>query len=319
MPFQDVDEVSAVESPRPPSRVERVLRKVFIEDWNLKLLSLGITLLLWFVVTGQNTPINTHATVQLRFVRPDALEISNDPPRNVDVLLIGSRHKLDDIDRTSLIATIDISDQRAGERILRLADRAHIEQLPDGVKIDKFEPGNISIRLEPIVHKELPIEARIEGTPAEGYEVYAVHLSKPTVSAAGPASKVNAIAKAMTETISVAGRKDSFSAANVALDIADPKVDVREPIVTVDVEIGEKRTERVFENVPITADANVQLVQRSANVTLIGPNALITQLQPGNLTLRLNSDGTPGVDLPQPFAGKVVLKSTKPEKLVATR
>ncbi len=319
MPFQDVDEVSAVESPRPPSRVERVLRKVFIEDWNLKLLSLGITLLLWFVVTGQNTPISTHATVQLRFVRPDALEISNDPPRNVDVLLTGSRHKLDDIDRTSLIATIDISDQRAGERILRLADKTRIEQLPEGVKIDAFQPSTISIRLEPTIHKELPIEARIEGTPAEGYEVYSVRLSKSTVSATGPASKVNAIAKAMTETISVAGRKESFNADNVALDIADPKVDVLSPIVSVDVEIGEKRSERVFENVPITADANVQLVQRSASVTLIGPNVLLSQLQPGNLTLRLNGDGTATIDLPPPFAGKVVLKSTKPEKLVATR
>src|SRR6185436_6862929 len=136
MPFQDIDEVSEVESPRAPSRVERLLRKIFIEDWNLKLLSLGITLLLWIVVTSQNTPINTHAIVQLRFITPDSLGISNDPPRNVDVLLTGSKHKLDELDRTSLIANIDITDQRAGERILRLADRAHIDQLPEGVKID---------------------------------------------------------------------------------------------------------------------------------------------------------------------------------------
>src|ERR1700741_4902478 len=108
MPFQDIDEVSEVESPRPPSRVERLLRKIFVEDWNLKLLSLGITLLLWFVVTGQNTPISTHTSVQLRFIRPEALEISNDPPRSVEVLLTGSKHKLDELDRTSLIATIDI-------------------------------------------------------------------------------------------------------------------------------------------------------------------------------------------------------------------
>lgn len=319
MPFQDVDEVSAVEKPRAPSRVERLLRRIFVEDWNLKLLSLGITLLLWFVVTGQNTPINTHASVQLRFIRPDSLEISNDPPRSVDVLLTGSKHKLDELDRTSLIATIDITDQRAGERILRLADRAHMDLLPEGVKIDAFQPSAISIRLEPIVRKELPIEARIEGVPADGYEVYASRLSKAMVTATGPASKLDAISKAMTETISVTGRKESFTADNVALDIADPKVDILNPVVNVDVEIGEKRADKVFENVSITADSSVRLVQQTATVTLSGPSTLLAQLRPADVTLRINGDGSAVLDLPQPFQVKVVLKSTKPEKFVATR
>jgi YbbR domain-containing protein len=319
MPFQDIDEVSAVETPRPPSRVERLLRRIFIEDWNLKLLSLGITLLLWFVVTSQNTPINTHANVQLRFIRPDSLEISNDPPRSVDVLLTGSKHKLDELDRTALIATIDISDQHAGERILRLADRAHIDLLPEGVKIDAFQPSAISIRLEPIVRKELQIEARLDGTPAQGYEVYGVRLSKVTATASGPASKVDSIPKVMTETISVGGRRESFKADNISLDLADPKVDILNPMVSVDVEIGEKRAERVFENVTVNADPSIRLLQRTATVTLIGPGALLSQLQVGDVTLRLNGDGTAAMDLPPPYQGKIVLKSTKPEKFVATR
>jgi len=318
MPFQDIDEVSEVESPRAPSRVERLLRKIFIEDWNLKLLSLGITLLLWIVVTSQNTPINTHAIVQLRFNLPDSLGISNEPPRNVDVLLTGSKHKLDELDRTSLIANIDITDQRAGERILRLAGRAHIDQLPEGVKIDSFQPNTIALHLEPIIRKELRIEARIEGTPADGYEVYNVHLSKATVSASGPASKVDKIPKAPTETVSVAGRKESFIAANIALDIADPKVDLLNPIVSVDVEIGEKRADRVFENVPVTADPSVRLLQRTGTVTLSGPSSMLQQLRLADLTLRLNEDGTPQLNLPQPFQGKVLLKSTKPDRFGVT-
>ena len=82
MPFQDIDEVSS-EEPRAPSNLNRVLRRIFVEDWNLKLLSLAITLALWFVVTGQNTPVNTHATVQLKYIKPEGLEISNEPPKRV--------------------------------------------------------------------------------------------------------------------------------------------------------------------------------------------------------------------------------------------
>src|SRR6187551_1082611 len=135
MPFQDVDEVSP-ENPRSaPNRVQKLLRRVFLEDWSLKLLSLAIAIVLWLLVTGQNEPVTAHLNVQLNFIRPQALEISNDPPRTVDVMLTGSRNKLDDLSSLDLVATIDISDQRSGERVLRLADKAVIS-LPQGVKID---------------------------------------------------------------------------------------------------------------------------------------------------------------------------------------
>src|SRR6266481_3229704 len=35
------------------STAERWLRRIFIEDWGLKLLALAITLVLWFVVSGR--------------------------------------------------------------------------------------------------------------------------------------------------------------------------------------------------------------------------------------------------------------------------
>ncbi len=38
---------------RPQSAGERWLRRIFIEDWELKLLALAITLVLWFVVSGR--------------------------------------------------------------------------------------------------------------------------------------------------------------------------------------------------------------------------------------------------------------------------
>src|ERR1051326_1650827 len=128
MPFQDVDEITETPNaaPSPPSRVEKLLRKLFVEDWSLKLLSLAIALVLWLLVTGQNQPVTAHGNVQLNFIRPAALEISNDPPRTVDVMLTGSRTKLDDLSALDLVATVDISDQRAGERVLRLGDKAQL-------------------------------------------------------------------------------------------------------------------------------------------------------------------------------------------------
>src|SRR5688500_19933739 len=105
MPFQDVDEIDETTAPPPalaPSRLDKLLRRIFIEDWSLKLLSLAIAVVLWLVVTGQNEPVTAHLNVQLNFIRPQSLEISNDPPRTVDVMLTGSRNKLEDRKSTRL-------------------------------------------------------------------------------------------------------------------------------------------------------------------------------------------------------------------------
>src|SRR5919106_6713769 len=165
MPFQDVDEVTPQDLPRPaPSRVEKLLRRIFLEDWSLKLLSLAIAIVLWLLVTGQNEPVTAHLNVQLNFIRPQSLEISNDPPRTVDVMLTGSRNKLDDLTSLDLVATVDLSDQQPGERVLRLADKAVIS-LPQGVKVDGFQPSAIPIRLEHIIERQIAIEPHLEGKP----------------------------------------------------------------------------------------------------------------------------------------------------------
>ncbi|HYV25663.1 MAG TPA: hypothetical protein VE969_10555 [Pyrinomonadaceae bacterium] len=36
------------------ARGRRWLRRIFVEDWSLKLLALAITLVLWFLVTGRS-------------------------------------------------------------------------------------------------------------------------------------------------------------------------------------------------------------------------------------------------------------------------
>ena len=319
MPFQDIDDVSTQE-PRPPSNLNRLLRRIFVEDWNLKLLSLAITLALWFLVTGQNTPVNTHATVQLKFIKPDGLEISNEPPKNVDVLLTGSKYKLDELNANALIATVDVSDQRAGERVLRLVDRAHLD-LPQGVTVDTFQPSAISIRLEPIITRQLRIEVKLEGTPAEGYEVYAVRPSKVTIDLRGPLSNVNALANAPTEAISVSGRHETFTAPNVPIEIFDPKVDLQDPFVSVEVEIGEHRVEKEFSEVHMLMQGG-DPQPATATVFIYGPPRELSDLKSADFKLLLPASGDASqatLQLPAALQGKLELRSVKPSKFKSSR
>lgn len=311
MPFQDVDEIDETTAPpAPPSRLDKMLRRVFIEDWSLKLLSLAIALVLWLLVTGQNQPVTAHVNVQLNFIRPPAFEISNDPPRSVDVMLTGSRNKLDDLTTLDLVATVDISDQRAGERVLRLADKAQIS-LPQGVKVDGFQPSAIPVRLEPIVERQVPVEPKLEGQAANGYEVYGVRPSKGSVTLRGPESRVLALQKVQTETIWLGNHKDSFMATNVAIDVPDPKVDLLDPVVNVEVDIGERRVERSVAGVAVTAADGSRVQPAIASVTVLGPSSMVDSLKTEDLKVVVDGNG-PKLQLPPALNGKVSMKSIQP-------
>jgi YbbR domain-containing protein len=309
MPFQDEDDVTTLDRPSAPNRVEKLLRRVFIEDWSLKLLSLAIAIVLWLLVTGQNQPVTAHVNVQLNFIRPPALEISNDPPRTVDVMLTGSRNKLDDLTSLDLVATVDISDQHAGERVLRLADKAQII-LPQGIKVDTFQPSAIPVRLEEMIERQVEVEPKLEGKPTDGFELYSAHPNKGSVAVRGPASRVNALQKVSTESIWLAGHNESFTAANVALDVPDPKVDLLEPMVNVEVEIGERRIEKTFANVAVTTQDGGKVQPATTSVTLLGVASFLESLKPEELKIVLQGeDLKPRLDLPDVLKGKVVLKS----------
>ena len=242
MPYQDTEDTEATPVPRIPTPPERLLRKLFLEDWGLKLLALAITVAFWLGVTGQNKPVTLRVTgVQLNFLQPDGLEISNDPPGTVDVILTGSKDKLDRIGPRDLIANVDLSDQKAGERVIKLTlDRVKVD-LQEDVKIQGFHPATVSIRLEPVVEVPVEVEVKFEGKLPDGYEVASVSVNPARIRLRGPADRINALHKAITETVWLDGRKESFNVSHVEINLPDPKIDILDPAVDIHVDVTEKR------------------------------------------------------------------------------
>jgi YbbR domain-containing protein len=246
MPFQDIDDEAATPIPRPPTLLERWVRKILLEDWSLKLLAVAITTILWLAVTGQNEPKTLRVPgVQLNFIKQKGVEISNELPSSVEVILTGSPDKLKDIGQAGLVATVDVSDQKPGERVVRLSQDHVRMDLPPGVKIQGFQPSTLPIRLEPSTEAQIDVEIKFEGKLPEGYELAGFGTSPARIRVSGPSDHVNALRKATTETVWLDGKTESFSISNVAINIPDPKIDILDPIVNVRVEIAEKRHSEV--------------------------------------------------------------------------
>jgi YbbR domain-containing protein len=313
MPFQDTDDLK-YRVPPPPGALERWLRRIFVEDLNIKLISLGITLVLWFAVTGQKTPMSKRFNgVQLTFVHADDMAISSDPLSKVDVTLTGDRDKLAKINPADLIATVLISDHTTGDRVIRLSrERVKIDPLDPSVQIERFQPSIVSLRLEPRMERQVYVDLKFEGKVPAGYEVYAVTPSPASVRVRGPASIVNAIQKAPTESILLDGKTSSFDLPQVAVDIPDQRVDVIDGIVQVHVEIGEHSVTKTFNNVVVQSPTG-HAKPETATLTLSAPSGVFNQLHSEDIRLVVaGGDNGLSLALPTAIQGKVKLVSVKP-------
>lgn len=227
--------------PRVSNASERWLRRIFIEDWSLKLLALAITLGLWFVVTGQRTPIRRQFRgVQLNFRVPAGIEIGNTPPADVTITVSGPQSELDRINARDLSANVDVTDRKPGQRVIQLTPGHTQIELPEGVKLEGVEPNSISLKLEPIADRQVQVEPRLEGSLPDEFELGQVIVTPDKVTVHGPASHVFALQKVPTETLSIEGRRESFDVPEAAIYIADQKVDALET-VNVHIEITQRR------------------------------------------------------------------------------
>lgn len=270
MPYQDVDDEATAPVLRNPTAFERWARKILVEDWGLKLLAVAVTVALWMAVTGQNQPIRQRTAVQLHFVRPEGIEISNDVPSSVEVTLRGSPSRLNSVGPT-LVATVDLSNQRPGERVVRLQEKAQL-QLPSDVSIEGFRPATLALKLEPIIETVADVEVKFDGKLPDGYEVKRVTVTPSRVKLRGPFDRVRPLQKVVTESVSLDDRRASFDLPNVAVIVGDPKVEVVDTIVAVQVEIVQKNS------------AGDPLSQRTANSLIAYGLPFLRLLATSNLT-----------------------------------
>lgn len=300
----------------PRGAAARWLRALLFEDWTLKALALAITLGLWFAVTTQRAPATTRLhNVPLEFVLPESVEISNDPPKAVEVTLQGSQSKLLEMNVANLVARADVTGLKPGDRVARLYDLVRMD-LPEDVRIVEVVPRSVTLRLEPVVEREVPVEARFEGQLPEGFRRTGVTVTPERVRVRGPESHVNALERAFTETISLSEMRENQPPQQVAVDIPDHKVTPLDATVSVRVRVEEEQSERRFTNVPVRTPSGAPLAPPSAAVTLRGPRTVIEALRPEDVRLVAEpTEGGPAVprlSLPPAAQGRVELVSTTP-------
>jgi YbbR domain-containing protein len=215
----------------------------------LKLTSVGLAVLLWMTVSGEET-VERGLRVPLELQQfPSDLEILGEAPSTVDVRVRGTSGALSRVAAGDVVAVLDLRAARAGNRLFPLTpDLVHA---PFGVDVVQVVPSTVALAFEPSVTKEVPVVASTEGTPAPGYVLGKVTVAPDRVEIVGPETAVKRAREAMTETISVADLRESAIAA-VTIGLIDPALRLKTPrTVTVTVPILPGPVERTVRNRPI--------------------------------------------------------------------
>jgi len=159
-------------------------------------LAVILAVFVWVVAEQEANP-NIVRTVQgdirVRVLnKPDNLIVYDESAHTVKVTLSAPSTSWDVMSTDRITATIDLANQAPGTLELpvnvTVADRF--------ARVVRSEPSVISLKLEPLADKTVPVEINVVGEPALGYRADPIEITPPTIMVHGPASIVAQVSTA---------------------------------------------------------------------------------------------------------------------------
>ncbi len=253
-----------------------MLRPV-LQSLPLKLMSVAFAVLLWLLIAGERTSeMGMSVPVELQNF-PRELELTGEPVNAVEVRLRASPGMVQRIVPGEVSAQVNLVGFGAGEHIVHLTEDSI--RMPFGVKVVKISPAVLTFNLERTLRKVVPVQPRLLGRPAEGFEVAEVTSEPAEVQVEGPTSRVDEVESAFTEPVSVDGARDTVTQ-TVTIGISDPLLRVLvTPRVKVTARVRERHETRTLKGVLV----EVRGVEGTArpervDVVLTGPVSALPDL-----------------------------------------
>jgi len=219
------------------------------DHFGLKLLSVGLALSLWMIVSGEET-VERGLRVPLELQQfPAGLELQGEAPSNVDVRVRGSSGALARLSPGDIVAVLDLRGARTGGRLFHLtADQV---RAPFGVEVVQITPATIAMVFENSRTESVRVRPAVEGKPAPGFVVGKIAVDPDTVDVIGPESAVKRASEALTEPLSVAGARAAVTG-TVTVGLIDPALRLKSThSAKVTVQVVPAPVERTLRGLPV--------------------------------------------------------------------
>ena len=202
------------------------LRRYLLHNLWLKLLSLALAVLFWFAVAHEpvaelavDVPIEFHNI-------PQNLEISSETVPRAQIRVRGPQRIIRHLQPADIYADIDLSDVKPGERTYDLTP-GEVHK-PSELQVVQVVPSQFRLAFDWRESREVPIEPRIIGKAAAGYQIARVQVDPPQLKIIGPKKHVDPVDSAITDPIDVSGAMKQVSFVRHAY-VSDPLIQAASP------------------------------------------------------------------------------------------
>jgi len=252
----------------------------------LKTLALGLAVLLWMTVSGEQIVERTvRVPLELQNI-PAGMEIIGSPPATVDVRVRGASGTLGRLAPGEVVAVLDLGSTRPGTRLFHLSPEQ--VRAPFRVDVTQVGPATITLEVERTGSRVVPVVPAVDGEPAPGFVVGRVTAAPSVVEVVGPESRLNELTAATTDVVSIDHARATVID-EVTIGVVDSTLRLREPRqAIVQVNVTPAPLERTLNDVAVRISggeaSGVVLTPPRVAVSVRGPRAQIGTLEAASIS-----------------------------------
>jgi len=179
--------------------------------WNNKgslLLAFVLALTVWVAAVSADDPTverSMDAPIPITYFEPsNELQVVGDLPQTAQLILRAPQSVWDEVSSETIRIEVNLSNYDAGSYEIELEAQSDLQPL----RVVSIEPAKISVVLETILTKEIPITIDVIGDPAIEFDAKEASFTPETAIVRGPASAVNLVAEVRSEIEITSARQD---------------------------------------------------------------------------------------------------------------
>lgn len=180
------------------------MKKKITNNWDLKLLALLFSVLLWLIVVNIDDPVKTvmFSGVEVKILNGNELEAQGqvyeilEDTGVVNVTVKGRRSIVEDISKENIKAVADMRDLTSMDTIsIKVSSNKYANEIDD----IKCDIDNVKLNIEKLKKIQKPIHVDVTGDPENGYILGSLTTNMNQVYIEGPESLVDTIAEAKAQ------------------------------------------------------------------------------------------------------------------------
>lgn len=187
------------------------IKKLFLQDWQSKLVSLLLAAGLWFYVNYLKNQMEYSFTVPLRFENlPQDMTVVYSSLKNAHISMNIRRDLKDTRDFSKDIKVwVDLADASIGEAVYPIQMEVSDQELSLKPHL-KFD--QVSLIIDKKINKSLPVKVKLLGTPHSGFMVEEVLLEEKVALLSGSSQRLSVIDSIETSPLDISQATNNLKA-----------------------------------------------------------------------------------------------------------